>query len=269
MTQVTDFPNMTRLLWVMERLRDPQTGCPWDNKQTFATIVPHTIEEAYEVADAIETGNMDDIREELGDLLFQVVFYAQMGKEQQAFDFEAVAGVIVEKLIRRHPHVFGEDDISTDEELHARWEQIKQQERQEKGLNDDDSILANLPKGLSPLVKANKLQKKCAKVGFDWQDAAPVVDKIREEIDEVMAEVGEPDPDQSAIEEEIGDLLFAVVNLARHVNVNPESALRKANNKFETRFRQVEALVKAQRGTLEESTLEEMERYWQQVKLRV
>lgn len=269
MTQVTDFPNMTRLLWVMERLRDPQTGCPWDNKQTFATIVPHTIEEAYEVADAIETGNMDDIREELGDLLFQVVFYAQMGKEQQAFDFEAVAGVIVEKLIRRHPHVFGEDDISTDEELHARWEQIKQQEREEKGQTDDDSILANLPKGLSPLVKANKLQKKCAKVGFDWQDAAPVVDKIREEIDEVMAEVGEPDPDQSAIEEEIGDLLFAVVNLARHVNVNPESALRKANNKFETRFRQVEALVKAQGGTLEESTLEEMERYWQQVKLRV
>lgn len=263
------YKNTDKLLWVMEQLRDPETGCPWDREQVFETIVPYTIEEAYEVADAIEHGDMDDIKDELGDLLFQVVFYAQLGKEQAAFDFEAIAGAVAEKLIRRHPHVFGDTSIETEEQLNQNWEAIKQQERIDKGKLEDQSILANVPKGMAPLVKAHKLQKKCAKVGFDWTELPPVVDKIKEEIDEVLHEVTQPEPNQEAIKDEVGDLLFAVVNLARHVNVDAEAALRQANHKFESRFRKVEQRVLNENKNLVECSLDELEEHWQEAKKEV
>ena len=242
---------LSRLLEIIERLRDPETGCPWDQKQSFESIVPHTIEETYEVADAIFSGDMHDIKDELGDLLFQVVFYAQLGKEQGDFDFEDIAKAISDKLIRRHPHVFDESDEAdvsegldlneggsdeklhkTQDELNNQWEQIKAQERASKNQELDTSTLANIPQGMTPLLRAQKLQKKCSKVGFDWTELPPVVDKIHEEIEEVLAEVNVSEPDQQAVEEEIGDLLFAVVNLARHTSVNAETALIKANRKF-------------------------------------
>jgi ATP diphosphatase len=260
------FPQVARLLEVMEKLRDPDTGCPWDQQQNFASIVPHTLEEAYEVADAIEHGNMSDIKDELGDLLFQVVFYAQLGKEQGEFDFEAIAQGISDKLIRRHPHVFASSEGKTDEQLNVQWEQIKAQERAAKNIVQDYSILANIPVGMTPLIRAQKLQKRCAIVGFDWPEIAPVVDKIQEEIQEVMDEVQAHDPDQQAIEEEIGDLLFAVVNLSRHLKVDAETALRKANRKFEGRFRKVEDVFAQRSVELPDASLEEMEDVWQAIK---
>lgn len=260
------FPQVARLLEVMEKLRDPDTGCPWDKKQNFASIVPHTLEEAYEVADAIDHGSMADIKDELGDLLFQVVFYAQLGKEQGEFDFEAIAQGISNKLIRRHPHVFANSEGKTDEQLNVQWEHIKAQERAAKGIARDHSILANIPIGLTPLIRAQKLQKNCAKVGFDWPDIAPVVDKIQEEIQEVMDEVQAQEPDQQAIEEEIGDLLFSVVNLSRHLKVDAETALRKANRKFEGRFRKVEGVFTERSIELPDATLDEMEEVWQEIK---
>jgi ATP diphosphatase len=260
------FPQVARLLEVMEKLRDPDTGCPWDKQQTFASIVPHTLEEAYEVADAIEKGSMADIKDELGDLLFQVVFYAQLGKEQDEFDFEAIAQTISDKLVRRHPHVFANIEGKTDEQLNLQWEQIKAQERSAKGIVDDHSILANIPLGMTPLIRAQKLQKKCSKVGFDWPEIAPVVDKIQEEIQEVMDEVNVVDSDQQAIEEEIGDLLFAVVNLSRHLKVDAETALRKANKKFEGRFRKVEEVFAERSVALSDASLDEMEEVWQLIK---
>jgi ATP diphosphatase len=260
-------PKLAKLLGIMSQLRDPESGCPWDIKQTFASIVPHTIEEAYEVADAIEQGDMDDIKDELGDLLFQVVFYAQLGKEQGEFDFEAIAQVISEKLIRRHPHVFSQEgkEFST-AQLSAQWEKIKAEERLAKGKAHNPSILANIDVGMPPLTRALKLQKKCATVGFDWPDVAPVVGKIHEEIQEVMDEVAASEPDQQAIEEEMGDLLFAVVNLSRHLHVDAQTALRKANCKFEKRFAKVEAVFAQRAVKLTDSTLDEMEQVWQQIK---
>ncbi|TDF38302.1 nucleoside triphosphate pyrophosphohydrolase [Alteromonadaceae bacterium M269] len=270
MTKVVDStnPQLERLLWVMDKLRDPEGGCPWDLEQDFASIVPHTLEEAYEVADAIENGSMDDVKSELGDLLFQVVFYARLAKEEQLFDFEGIAESIAEKLIRRHPHVFGsESEKSADKsDLNAQWETIKQQERKAAGKVNDNSILANIPKGMAPLTKAFKLQKKCAKVGFDWPELPPVVDKIHEEIEEVLAELNAESIDQVAVEDEVGDLLFAVVNLARHAKVDPERALRKANHKFETRFRQVEQQLSLDFGAVENCSLEQMENAWQRIK---
>ncbi|WP_026377501.1 nucleoside triphosphate pyrophosphohydrolase [Aestuariibacter salexigens] len=263
----TDMPSqpVAKLLWVMKQLRDPHTGCPWDLKQDFASIVPHTIEEAYEVADAIEHGSMEDIKDELGDLLFQVVFYAQLGEEQDAFDFNAVAATIAEKLIRRHPHVFAQQQAESDEQLAAQWDAIKQQERAAKG-KQDDSVLANIPVGLAPLIRAQKLQKKCAKVGFDWPDAAPVVDKIHEEIEEVLDAVQSQTGTHDEVEEEIGDLLFAVVNLSRHLGVDAETALRKANNKFERRFRHLEQSVSDDSVDLRTLSLEQLESYWCEAK---
>ncbi|WP_416307749.1 nucleoside triphosphate pyrophosphohydrolase [Neptunicella sp. SCSIO 80796] len=260
------FPNLQKLLEVMQRLRDPEDGCPWDRKQSFQSIVPFTIEEAYEVADAIEHGSMEDIKDELGDLLFQVVFYAQLGQEQNEFDFEAVAGAIVDKLIRRHPHVFADAEIDCEAQLNRHWDKIKQQERLSQGKASDNSVLANIPAGMAPLMRANKIQKRCAKVGFDWPELAPVVDKIHEEIDEVMQEVNQPKMDQQAVEEEMGDLLFAVVNLSRHLKVEPETALRKANHKFEQRFRAVEQHFIQRDLAIEQATLDEMEDVWQRVK---
>lgn len=262
--QVKHFPGVERILWVMEQLRHPIDGCPWDRKQTFETIVPYTLEEAYEVADAIAKGDMADIKDELGDLLFQVVFYAQLGAEQNAFDFDAIAEQIAEKLIRRHPHVFADASINTQEQLDDTWEDIKRQERLAKGQVQDQSILANIPTGMAPMKRAIKLQKRCAKVGFDWPDKGPVADKIQEEIQEVLEAVQEENPDN--IEAEIGDLLFATLNLARHCKVDPDVALIRANQKFEKRFRQVEELANKE-SDLKALSLIQMEALWQQVKL--
>ena len=266
---------LTRLLAIMEQLRDPITGCPWDQQQSFESIVPHTIEETYEVVDAILSGNMHDIKDELGDLLFQVVFYAQLAKEQGDFDFEDIAQVISDKLIRRHPHVFNVSDVTAlktqnmlrnRDELNNQWEQIKAQERAAKNQEPDISILANIPQGMTPLLRAQKMQKKCSKVGFDWTELAPVVDKVYEEIEEVLAEVNVSEPDQQAVEEEIGDLLFAVVNIARHTSVNAETALIKANRKFEKRFRLVEQVIESQGLSMQSANTQQMEAAWQKIK---
>ncbi|MBU2876631.1 nucleoside triphosphate pyrophosphohydrolase [Aliiglaciecola lipolytica] len=263
---LSHYPQVERLLSIMARLRDPENGCPWDKQQSFETIVPFTIEEAYEVADAIEHGSMQDVQDELGDLLFQVVFYAQLGKEQQAFDFEGIAQTICDKLIRRHPHVFAEQKQTSVEQVSLTWDAIKQQERVQKGIHPQASILDNIPIGMSPLMRAQKIQKECAKVGFDWPDVAPVVDKVEEEIAEVMEEVKQDPQDHQRIEEEMGDLLFGVVNLSRHLKVNPETALRKANRKFAGRFAKVEQHFAAQKTELSDATLSQMEAIWQKVK---
>lgn len=260
------FPGVDQLLWVMEQLRDPDTGCPWDKEQSFKTIVPYTIEEAYEVADAIEHGDMDDIQDELGDLLFQVVFYAKLGDEQGAFDFDNIAQHVAQKLIRRHPHVFDSASFASEEELNANWEATKKAERQAKGVVEDESILANIPRGMAPAQKAVKLQKRCAKVGFDWDNPNLVADKIHEEVAEVLEAMQNANKGQAEVEEEIGDLMFAVTNLARHCKVNPDQALIAANNKFERRFRAVENAVKASNEALQDQSLEVMEAMWQQVK---
>ncbi|AWK40844.1 nucleoside triphosphate pyrophosphohydrolase [Photorhabdus laumondii subsp. laumondii] len=252
-----------RLLGIMAQLRHPQQGCPWDKEQTFKTIAPYTLEETYEVIDAIERGDFSDLKEELGDLLFQVVFYAEMGKEQQLFDFDDICNAISDKLERRHPHIFGQQqDISSDVAISG-WEKRKAQERAQKDLH---SVLDDIPASLPALMKAYKIQKRCAAVGFDWDTLGPVLDKVYEEIDEVMDEAHQAVVDQQHLEEEIGDLLFAVVNLSRHLGYKPEIALQKACNKFENRFREIEKLILKQGHTLEAATLEEMEKMWQQVK---
>jgi ATP diphosphatase len=263
-----NYTQLTRLLNIIQQLRDPKTGCPWDQKQTFVSIVPHTIEETYEVADAIFSGNMADIKDELGDLLFQIVFYAQLAKEQGDFEFEDIAQAISDKLVRRHPHVFQATELKTDDELNLQWEQIKLQEREVAAKPNDKSVLANIPIGMTPLLRAQKIQRQCSKVGFDWTEILPVVDKIHEEIEEVLAEVNAPEPNQQAVEEEIGDLLFAVVNLARHTSVNAETALIKANRKFEKRFRQVEQVIEEQGLSMESADMQQMEAAWQLIKSR-
>ncbi|HFZ1898365.1 TPA: nucleoside triphosphate pyrophosphohydrolase [Serratia marcescens] len=261
MTQSTP---LQRLLNIMKTLRDPQVGCSWDRKQTFATIAPYTLEETYEVLDAIERQDYADLRDELGDLLFQVVFYAQMGQEQGLFDFDEVCTAISDKLERRHPHIFGDAEGGGDSEaVAARWEQLKAGERAEKALH---SVLDDIPQALPALMKAHKIQKRCASVGFDWNTLGPVLDKVYEEIDEVMHEARQAVVDESKLEEEIGDLLFATVNLSRHLGHKAENALQAANRKFERRFRQVEAIVQQRGLRLEDATLEQMEDAWQQVK---
>jgi ATP diphosphatase len=267
---------------IIAQLRDPKTGCPWDSKQTFETIVPHTIEETYEVADAIHSQDWAHLKEELGDLLFQVIFYAQMAKEQQWFNFSDVVETLNEKLVRRHPHVFDEQasrDLS-DEQLNAQWQQIKQQEKalkatqvastessSETGVSKDaQSILDSIPASMPPLLRATKMQKACAKVGFDWDSLGPVVDKVQEEVQEVVDEAVQVDIDQDALELEVGDLLFAVVNLSRHLGKNPDQALLKANQKFESRFRKVEMMVQAESKTLKDYNLDQLDGFWNRVK---
>ena len=256
--------NIEKLLEVMRDLRHPETGCPWDVEQDFSSIAPYTIEEAYEVADAIERNDMDDLRDELGDLLLQVVFHARMAEEVGEFDFDDVAGVIAEKMLRRHPHVFGTPEQRTDGKVDGSWEEIKEQERSK---HDDDSALAGVAHALPSLKRAQKLGKRASRVGFDWPDRRGVHHKIHEELDELEQAVGTRDPAQ--IEAEFGDLLFAVVNLARHLDVDPEKALTGANYKFERRFRDMEVEIGENSKDIKALSLSEMDRYWRAAKRRV
>ncbi|MFJ4389662.1 nucleoside triphosphate pyrophosphohydrolase [Pseudomonas soli] len=260
------------LLHLMARLRDPQYGCPWDLKQDYASIVPHTIEEAYEVADTIERGDFEHLQGELGDLLFQVVYYSQLAREEGRFEFDGVVDAITRKLIRRHPHVFptGElyaplDTPMLDEaQVKSRWEEIKAEERAEKSELEQLSLLDDVPAALPALSRAAKLQKRAATVGFDWPDALPVLDKVREELDEVLQAMADGDSD--ALEDELGDLLFATVNLARHLRHDPENALRRANRKFERRFRFIEQALREQGLNTQDRTLDELDALWGEAK---
>ncbi|MBW8189586.1 nucleoside triphosphate pyrophosphohydrolase [Neiella marina] len=259
--------SIQQLLDIMAKLRDPNGGCPWDIKQDFDSIVPYTIEEAYEVADAIEQRDFDELRLELGDLLLQVVFHAQMAKEQQLFDFNDVVAGINEKLIRRHPHVFGAKEFADEAAVHANWEAEKQKERAAKGGNDQqEKLLDSVTLGLPALSRAHKLQKKASKVGFDWPTPEPVFEKIKEEVDEVADELAATPIDQSKLEAEIGDLLFAVVNLARHHQIDPEHALRVSNRSFEQRFGFIEQTLTAEGRSFEDSSLAEMDALWREAK---
>lgn len=257
-------PSMEKLRWIMQQLRDPQTGCPWDIKQTFNSIVPHTIEEAYEVADAIEQGDFTELEKELGDLLFQVVFYSQLGEEEKCFDFDTVVAAICEKLIRRHPHVFSSEVLKTDAEIKANWENEKAKERQNKNHNKPLSILADIPRNLPALSQAAKIQKRCSHVGFDWDNIDDVFAKVVEEVQEVKAELHHH---ETALAEELGDLMFAVVNLCRHAKQDPENLLRQANKKFTKRFHGVEAQVDGSDKDFQQHSLSELEGYWQQIKI--
>ncbi|WP_341706463.1 nucleoside triphosphate pyrophosphohydrolase [Halopseudomonas sp.] len=257
------------LVYLMQRLRDPQHGCPWDLEQNYATIVPHTLEEAYEVADAIEQGDFEQLRGELGDLLFQVVYYAQLAGEEQRFGWNEVVDGITRKLVRRHPHVFPDGNLRTPpgtltlapDQVKQRWEQIKAEERAEKADQPRQlSLLDDVPAALPALSRAQKLQKRAASAGFDWPEAAPVIDKISEELDEVREALAAGQ--QEAVAEEMGDLLFCVVNLARHLGVDAESALRQGNAKFERRFRFIEDRLRAQGAAVAECALDELDALW-------
>ena len=254
-----------RLLAIMTMLRDSAHGCPWDREQTFATIAPYTIEEAYEVADAIEQADMAALKDELGDLLFQVVFHAEMAREQGDFDFEAVAEAIGDKMVRRHPHVFADAVIADAEAQTLAWEATKQAERSAKA--EDASVLDGVARTLPPMTRAVKLQKRAARVGFDWDDLKDVIAKIEEEMAEIAAEIATAGA-QERLEDEMGDVLFACVNLARKLNIDPEVALRRANGKFERRFRHIETRLGAVGRRPEGATLAEMEALWIEAKLR-
>lgn len=257
---------METLLRIMARLRAPEGGCPWDTRQTFATIVPYTIEEAYEVADAIERGDMHDLRDELGDLLFQVVFHAQMAHEAGAFDFSDVVRAICEKMIRRHPHVFGGEEARSADSVKTRWEEIKAEEKAAKGGSAAASILDDIPPALPALTHAVKLQKRAARVGFDWPDTALVLDKLNEEMLELSRELSHGG-DHDRLEDELGDMLFVYANLARHLGVDPEAALRRANAKFRRRFGRIEEKLAAMGREPAQSSLEEMDALWNEAKL--
>lgn len=261
------------LLQLMARLRHPEHGCPWDLKQSYASIVPYTLEEAYEVADAIERGDFDHLPGELGDLLFQVVYYSQLATEEGRFGFAEVVDGITTKLIRRHPHVFPDGDLYAapdaarleDAAVKQRWEEFKAEERAAKAAAPEQlSLLDDVPQALPALSRAAKLQKRAAQVGFDWPEALPVLDKVREELDEVLEAMSENDP--QAIAEELGDLLFAVANLARHLKVEPEAALRAANGKFERRFRFIEQALREAGRPIENCSLDELDALWGEAK---
>jgi ATP diphosphatase len=263
--------SLAKLLDVMAALRTPGTGCPWDLAQTFRTIAPYTIEEAYEVADAIERGDKAALKDELGDLLLQVVYHARMAEEQGAFDFADVADAIARKMIRRHPHVFGTEDERRAGAAPGFWERIKAEEKA-GDRRGKAGVLDGVPTALPALTRAVKLQDKAAKVGFDWPSLAPVFDKLREELGELEQVVGiasrsvSAPPDHARIEEEFGDLLFVVANVARHLKVDPEAALRSANEKFVRRFRRIEELLSEEGRTPAQSSLAEMDRLWGQAK---
>ena len=256
--------NINKLLEVMRDLRDPENGCPWDVEQDFASVAPYTIEEAYEVADAIQRENMDDLRDELGDLLLQVVFHARMAEEEGHFDFEDVAGGIAKKMLRRHPHVFGSEEERADGKQDGSWEQIKEMERSE---SNDDSALSGVTKALPALKRAEKLGKRASRVGFDWPDREGVRAKIHEELDELERAVGSRNRDH--VEEELGDRLFAVVNLARHLDIDPEKALTAANYKFERRFRDMEQEISGSGKRFRDFKIEALDKFWRAAKRRV
>jgi MazG family protein len=258
--------HVDRLVMIMAQLRDPDSGCPWDIAQTFRTIAPYTLEEAHEVVDAIERGDLDELRGELGDLLLQVIFHARMAQEQGAFTLEDVAEGICDKMIRRHPHVFGENAHVLDSQaLHAAWEQTKAVERSAKrGEGEHVSALDDVALALPALVRGQKIQKRAARVGFDWPEVAQVSDKLHEELAEL--DQARLHRDRDAIEDEMGDVLFSAVNLARHLEVDAETALRRATKKFETRFRQVEALATERELTLSELDIAALESLWQEAK---
>lgn len=256
------------LLWIMAELRTPVTGCPWDLEQDFSTIAPYTIEEAYEVADAIERGDLDDLKDELGDLLLQVVFHAQMAAEAGRFDFGDVVEAITAKMIRRHPHVFGDVDASDASAVKRRWDDIKAQEKAERiarrASDDGGGLLRDVPAALPALTRAVKLQKRAGTVGFDWNDPHAVIAKIREELVELESELDNGAHER--LEDELGDILFAVANLARHMSVDPESALRLSNAKFLRRFRHIETELERAGRHLKDASLEEMEALWSEAK---
>ena len=285
---------LSDLLYLMERLRTPVTGCPWDLKQTYETIVSHTLEEAHEVVDAIERGDKDDLKDELGDLLFQVVFYAQLGREEGAFEFSDVVNNIVEKLLRRHPHVFPNRELReafpegtkfTDDEIKQQWEKIKAEERMLKSSDESaskgftssrDSVLKDIPKNFPTLTRAEKLQKRAAQNGFDWPDLPPVFDKLEEEIAELKVEIEQFSAQGFSSEEahrrltdEMGDVLFCCVNLARFLKVNPDEALRSTNNKFVSRFQYLEEKLLTQGKKLNETELAELDALWDEAKLKL
>ena len=270
---MTPSRDLSRLLEIMAALRTPGTGCPWDLAQTFATIAPYTIEEAYEVADAIERRDLDDLRDELGDLLLQVVFHARMAQEHSAFDFGDVVASITDKLIRRHPHVFGSGVRLSSEAVEGLWEQIKAHEKASRAARlaarpdsatEPSGALAGVPVALPALTRALKLQTKASRVGFDWNDPLAVLRKIREEAMEIEADIARSDRAGAALE--VGDLLFAVVNLARHLDADPEAVLRATNHKFERRFAAIERALNASGKSPAEATLAEMDALWEVAK---
>jgi len=256
-----ELPPLQRLLEITARLRDRNGGCPWDIEQTFATIAPYTVEEAYEVADAIERGDLGDLKEELGDLLFQVVFHARMAEEQGAFAFDDVAAAMVDKMIRRHPHVFAGQSYADLGEQVAAWETIKAGERAAKAKT---SLLDDVPPGLPGMTRAVKLTKRAARVGFDWPNFQQVMDKLREEIDELQVEIDAGDLPKARAE--LGDFLFVVANLARKLDVDPEDAVRSANAKFARRFHHIEKVLAERGSSPAQSTLEEMDALWDEAK---
>ena len=253
-----------RLLDVMKALRNPKTGCPWDIEQNFETIAKYTIEEAYEVVDAIEQKDYNELKEELGDLLLQVVFHSQIAKEQNLFDFEDVAKAISDKMISRHPHVFGDNsNCNNADQVLTQWEDIKAQERKEKQ-KGDTSLLDSVAKGFPPIIKAEKLQKKAAKVGFEWDHPSGATEKLVEESNELHEAI--KNNDKKNIEEEIGDTMFCLINIARMLDIDPEKALRQTNKKFERRFRAVETGLKHQGKDITKASLEEMDAIWDEQK---
>lgn len=275
---------MQDLLDIMSKLRNPEHGCPWDLEQSIQSLAAYTIEEVYEVVDAIERNDMVDLEDELGDLLFQVVFYAQLASEQRVFDFSDVAKAISKKLLRRHPHVFpdgkvenfGKEQDLSPEQVVVNWEAIKEQERAEKrskrGSEQEEatpaSVLDDVPRALPALERARKLQKRAARNGFDWTDTAPVLAKLKEEISELEDALNDEaaPADSNRIQHELGDVLFSVVNLARHLDHEPESALRSANERFESRFRWIESTLQDKGGSLQNASLQELDALWDQAK---
>jgi MazG family protein len=256
--------SIERLLSIMARLRDPETGCPWDREQSFASIAPYTIEEAYEVADAVERNAFDELKDELGDLLFQVVFHARMAEERRLFAFDSVVDAICEKLERRHPHVFSNTQIASAAEQNVAWEEYKRRERGAR--NAAAGVLDNVPIALPALVRAMKLGKRAASVGFDWPNCKGVLDKVEEEFRELRAAIELQN--STEMEEEIGDLLFSIANLGRHLHVDLENALRRTNTKFERRFGYVESRLRGEGKALRDATLEEMDALWSEAKRR-
>ena len=266
--------DISRLIDIMAALRDPETGCPWDKEQNFATIAPYTVEEAYEVADAIARDDLADLRDELGDLLLQVVYHARMAEEMGAFAFPDVVEAITRKLIRRHPHVFGDAEARAAGAAKGMWEKIRAEEKRARAAarspadarSRPPGLLDSVPAGLPAMIRAVRLQEKASTVGFDWNDPRAVLDKLAEEIGEIEAELTAPVREPERLEDEVGDLLFAVANLARHLKVDPDQALRRTNAKFIRRFASIETALAAKGRGPAEATLDEMEALWQAAK---